>query len=245
MTEPILSPLDRQRFGIVTAKYQLADGAAIDIAAIEQWCAAQQVQLLIARCDSNALAAVQLLEAAGCRLMDTLVYYRKQGLDAEVAPLAAPYRSRLATAADGDAVAALAARTFAGYMGHYHADARLARVDADLVYSSWAGNACGDRQLADAVILIEADDRLAAFATVKLHDARQFEGVLFGVDPDDQGKRLYAALMQLAQQWGAARGCTQMLVSTQLTNLAVQKVWCRQGFEPSGSLYTLHKWFER
>jgi hypothetical protein len=24
----------------------------------------------------------------------------------------------------------------------------------------------------------------------------------------------------------------------------VQKVWCRQGFEPSKSYYTFHKWFD-
>jgi hypothetical protein len=34
-----------------------------------------------------------------------------------------------------------------------------------------------------------------------------------------------------------------MLISTQITNVAVQKVWTRLGFEPSRSYYTFHKWF--
>jgi hypothetical protein len=35
----------------------------------------------------------------------------------------------------------------------------------------------------------------------------------------------------------------RMVISTQVTNVAVQKVWCRVGFEPANSYYTLHKWF--
>jgi hypothetical protein len=34
----------------------------------------------------------------------------------------------------------------------------------------------------------------------------------------------------------------RMVVSTQITNLAVQKVWVRQGFELTGSYYTFHLW---
>jgi GNAT superfamily N-acetyltransferase len=242
MNLPSLSTLDQQRFGVVTAKYNLQAGDSIDGALA--WCAAQNVAMLIVRCDSKMLAQVQRLEQAGCRLMDTLVYYRKTRLDDTVPALPEGYRSRLAVAADGDAVEALAGRTFAGYLGHYHADPRLAAGDADLVYSSWAGSSCRSAAVADAVILIESAGEIAAFATLKVHDDKQFEGVLFGVSPDHQGKRLYATLMQLAQQWGRARAYTEMLVSTQLTNLAVQKVWCRQGFEPASSLYTFHRWFD-
>jgi hypothetical protein len=49
--------------------------------------------------------------------------------------------------------------------------------------------------------------------------------------------------MVAAMAWLAARGRTRMVVSTQITNLAVQKVWARLGFEPSSSYYTLHRWF--
>ena len=35
-----------------------------------------------------------------------------------------------------------------------------------------------------------------------------------------------------------------MVLSTQVTNLAVQKVWSRLGFEPSRSYYTFHLWFD-
>lgn len=235
-----LSEIDRQRFGVAVAKTTLDGGEAV--AALMDWCAGAGAALLIARCPTTALAQAQRLEGAGCFLADTLVYFHKGAIAAAAVALPDGYSTRLATAADADAVARLAATTFAGYQGHYHADARLATADADLVYSSWAGNSC--RGAADAVLLVEHGGRIVAFATVKALDAERFEGVLFGVDPAHQGRRLYQALMRLAQNWGAARAHARMVVSTQVTNLSVQKVWCREGFEPSHSYYTFHKWFD-
>ncbi|UTY58016.1 GNAT family N-acetyltransferase [Massilia sp. erpn] len=237
-----LSPLDQQRFGPVTAKATLADSDSA--AAVQAWCRAQAVQLLIARLPTSAIALTQALEAGGARLADTLVYYTRKALAASAPDLPAGYRWRLATAADADAVAALAGLTFAGYAGHYHADARLDRAAADAVYADWAANSCRSAAVADAVILLEAADGIAAFATLKDRGQHVFEGVLFGVHPQHQGRGLYHCLMQLSQHWAAAGGFTQMLVSTQVTNLSVQKVWCRLGFEPSASYYTFHQWFD-
>ncbi|NRR29102.1 GNAT family N-acetyltransferase [Oxalobacteraceae bacterium] len=240
-----LSPLDLQRFGVITAKAALSEagqtGAALD------WCARHQVALLIARCPGSDLAQVQALEQAGAYLTDTLVYYRKQKLAEHAVALPAGYRARPATPDDAEAVELLAGQTFQGYFGHYHADPRLNPADADLVYSSWAGHSCRNRAVADAVLLIEHGEQIVAFATLKRRGEdtpeAELEGVLFGVHPLHQGQRLYHALMQLAQNWAIAAGLDQMLVSTQLTNLSVQKVWCRQGFEPCGSSYTFHHWF--
>jgi hypothetical protein len=43
--------------------------------------------------------------------------------------------------------------------------------------------------------------------------------------------------------WCASRGAARMMVSTQINNVAVQKVWARLGFEPNYAYYTFHKWF--
>jgi len=237
-----LSEIDRQRFGVTVAKTALDGAEPVD--ALMAWCADAGAQLLIARCPTAEVALAQRLEAAGCFLTDTLVYFSKGAIAHADVALADGYTTRLATAADADAVERLAGTTFAGYQGHYHADPRLARADADLVYSSWAANACRVAGVADAVVLIEHAGHIVAFATLKTLDAGRFEGVLFGVHPDHQGKRRYQALMRLAQNWAAARALSAMVVSTQVTNLSVQKVWCRQGFEPSKSFYTFHKWFD-
>jgi GNAT superfamily N-acetyltransferase len=236
-----LSPLDHARFGVVTAKAALT--AADDAAEAGDWCRAHGVQLLIARVPTSAAALAQQLERHGAELADTLLYYTRARLHTGEAALPDGYRWRLATAADADAVAALAALTFAGYAGHYHADARLDRASADLVYVDWAANSCRNGAVADAVLLIEHAGQPVAFATLKDRGAPLFEGVLFGVHPGHQGRGLYQALMLQAQHWGGDAGFGAMTVSTQVVNLAVQKVWCRLGFEPSSSYYTFHQWF--
>jgi hypothetical protein len=45
-------------------------------------------------------------------------------------------------------------------------------------------------------------------------------------------------------EWGLKQGFQQMLYSTQITNIAVQKVWVRLGAELDHAYYTFHKWFE-
>lgn len=238
-----LSAIDKMRFGVTTAKVQLEGQEQVP--EINAWCEDNAVELLIARCRCDDIALVQQLEKDGFFLTDTLVYYRSKVLTATDAILKDGYSTRVATAGDAEAVEALAKITFAGYTGHYHADARLATVNADAVYSSWAASSCGSANVADQVILVEHGTKIVAFATVKKVKTYMMEGVLFGVSPDHQGRSLYNALMLLAQNWGIDHDFKQMIVSTQVTNLAVQKVWCRQGFEPFKSFYTFHKWFAR
>ena len=136
----------------------------------------------------------------------------------------------------------MAAESFKGYFGHYHADPRLDREACDAVYSSWALNSCRRGDLADDVILIKADQEVAAFATLKKLDATIFDGVLFGVAPKHRGKGLHQDLMRLSQNWGKDHGLERMVTSTQLTNAVAQRNWCRLGFEPLNSFYTFHVW---
>jgi GNAT superfamily N-acetyltransferase len=236
-----LSPLDHERFGVITAKAALdAQDRAPEVAG---WCRAQGVQLLIARVPTGAVTLMQQLEQQGAFLTDTLLYYSRKQTPQAAVDLPDGYQWRLANATDAGVVAALAALTFAGYAGHYHADARLDQASADQVYADWAANSCSNPAVANAVLLIEHAGQPVAFATLKQRDSALFEGVLFGVHPQHQGRRLYQALMQQAQHWGQQHGYQAMTVSTQVVNLAVQKVWCRLGFEPSSSYYTLHQWF--
>ena len=235
-----LSPIDEARFGIPTIMIACQQGDSADETIQTQLKA--QATLAIVRVPTDELVLVQALEQRGATLADCLVYFRKKQVAqyADVPPF--NYTMRLATPADAKRVEELASLTFEGYLGHYHADPRLKREDCDAVYSSWARNSCLDNQVATAVILIEKGDDIAAFATLKSIDSASFEGVLFGVSPTHQGKGLYISLMKLAENWGFKQGHRQMLVSTQVTNTTVQKAWCRLGFEPLKSYYTLHHW---
>ncbi|TDK66516.1 GNAT family N-acetyltransferase [Sapientia aquatica] len=238
-----LSQLDHQRFGKVTAKINIEPGQ--DLSQVLTWCETQQVELLIARIKTDDIYSVQNMERAGFFLTDTLVYFANNKIVASQLTLPQICSWRLATPGDAELLEKLAAKIFTNYKGHYHADQRLNKSDCDLVYSSWAANSCLNSAVADVVFLLSQSDAMIGFITVKVIDPvkRVAEIVLNGVDPDFQKHGHYSSLVSLVKNWAVENSIQQIIVSTQVTNDSVQKVWCRQGFEPSYSFYTFHKWF--
>jgi GNAT superfamily N-acetyltransferase len=138
----------------------------------------------------------------------------------------------------------VAADSFRGYSGHYHADERLRRSQCDEIYTDWARRSCLSRDVAGEVLIADIDGRVAGFATLKLNSPEEGEGVLFGVAPWAQRRGIYRSFMVRGMEWCAGKGAKRMIVSTQIVNTAVQKVWTRIGFEPSHAYYTFHKWFD-
>jgi GNAT superfamily N-acetyltransferase len=236
-----LSPLDEARFGVRTV--QARNIEAGNIAELEQFCQDEQVQFVIVRVSANQLDLVQTLEANDYRLMDTIVYYAfkfgKKGIPQD----SNSHKIRPQIASDIDEVIAIASESFKGYFGHYHADPRLDKAKCDEVYIDWAANSVKSRQVADEVLIVEGEKGLNGFATLRKNSAEEGEGVLFGVAPHAQGQGIYQTMMIGGMNWVQAQGASQMVVSTQVTNIAVQKVWSRLGFEMDRAYYTLHKWY--
>ena len=236
-----LSPIDLERFGVVTARDP--DVTSRGLPSAHVFCRDNGVQLFIARCNALDLSVAQELEAAGGRLMDTLVYYTRS-LGSNSLP---EHSSRVAIRPfrmnDIEGVRQVSGECFKGYYGHYHADARLDRHKCDDTYQSWAYRSCVSREVADEVLVAD-DGQVAGFATLRINSPAEAEGVLFGVAPRAQGAGIYRALMVEGMRWCKAQGRERMVVSTQLTNLAVQRVWTRLGFEPARSYYTFHLWYD-
>lgn len=237
-----LSQLDLDRFGIVTARDSSV--SAETLATTLSFCRENRVEMLIARCSTDDLAAAQRLEDAGGRLMDTLVYYSRVLVKGPLPESSGSAGVRPIRGDDADAVRRIASQCFEGYLGHYHADPRLDRRKCDEAYQSWAHRSCISRDVADEVLVAEVEGELAGFATLRLNDPTEGEGVLFGVAPRAQGRGIYRSFMIDGMHWCRGRGAKRMVVSTQVTNLAVQKAWTRLGFEPSRSYYTFHLWFD-
>ena len=237
-----LSPLDEARFGMRTAKSSVV--TAENLPEILDFCRENRVKLLVARCTGQDLPAVQAMESAGFLLMDTLLYYSRNLARSPIPDDSGQALVRPVQADEAEIVQAIASESFKGYLGHYHADDRLSREACDAVYTSWAYNSCVSRDFADEVLVAEVDGQLAGFATLRLNSPQEGEGVLFGVAPFAQGKGIYRSFMVNGMRWCAAQGAEQMVVSTQITNIAVQKVWVRLGFEPNRAYYTFHRWFD-
>lgn len=242
MTSVHLSAIDEERFGIRTAR---ALHVTLDsLSQIIAFCRSNHVAFLIARCLVDDLGAAQAMEREGFLLMDTLIYYGFDLSRLSVPPAGDVIRVRSFDAGEEEAVRAVAVAAFHGYFGHYHADPRLDRRQCDEVYVSWAYRSCVSREVADEVLVADCEDGLLGFITLKAKSTEEAEGGLLGVVSTARGTGVAQALMTHALQWCQGKGLRRMLISTQITNLASQKLWVRLGFEPSHAYYTFHKWFD-
>jgi GNAT superfamily N-acetyltransferase len=68
------------------------------------------------------------------------------------------------------------------------------------------------------------------------------EIILNGVHREAEGKGYYSALLSAYLEQAARRGDKHVIVSTQLQNIRVQRVWSRHGLELDQSYYTFHRW---
>ena len=104
----------------------------------------------------------------------------------------------------------------------------------------WASSALADA--ASVVLVSETDGLLSGFLTARKLDGKTWEILLNGVAPEFQRKGIYAALFREIGCRARAQGASEVLVSTQLANLAPQKVWTRAGLVLDHALYTFHWW---
>jgi GNAT superfamily N-acetyltransferase len=235
-----LSEIDSERFGVRIARANAASG---QLASILDFCAAEKIDMLIARCAASDLAAAQSMEEMGFLLMDTLVYYSFDLTKKTIPEDACEFLVRRLQSGDQAEVRKVASAAFKGYFGHYHADHRLDSSKCDEGYSSWAERSCTTEGVANEVLVAEEGGKVAGFATLRLNSPQEVEGLLFAVAPKSQGRGICRSFMIQSLRWCQAQGAKRMVISTQITNVSMQKVWCRSGFEPSHSLHTFHKWF--
>lgn len=236
----MFSEIDSERFGVRVARAHITQEnleQALDL------CAAEQINLLIARCTTKEVRMAQRMENLGFRLMDTLLYFSFDLTKHAIPQDSARVKIRKFAPDDEGQIERVAAAAFEGYYGHYHADSKLDPDKCDEGYVSWAVRSCKSKQVAAEVLVAELDLKVVGFATLRLNSSEEGEGVLFAVAPEAQGAGIYRSFMVNGMQWCKEQQARRMVVSTQVTNVAVQKVWCRVGFEPAHSYYTFHKWF--
>jgi len=236
-----LHELETARFGVVTA--WVSDNSAhteeIDVQA-----KSMGVQLLITRVPATDLHRLQDLEAAGYRLMDTLVYYTRDVSNPphQITPPKG-FTFRLATSLDKEEVARVAKDCFASYIGHYHADPHLDQKAADAAYVEWA-EICTERTSPTTPVIVAMfEEKIVGFLAMRTNSRDEMEIILNGVAPAFQGRGVYSSMTANAISLANMHGSFRLITSTQITNYKVQKVWTQLGFFHTRSLYTLHKWF--
>ncbi|SFD32268.1 GNAT family N-acetyltransferase [Paracidovorax konjaci] len=234
----LFSPMDSERFSLrigKTAISGLEAARGLMHAAKEE-----QIELMIARCPVDEVAAIHQLETNGFELMDTLIYLARSVSAVEIQTHGEKVRQ--AVAADADAVEGVARSSFANYVGHYHADSRLPRDAADRIYPDWARRCVLVPSVADCVLVYEHHSVVAGFAALKLLSADCCDGMLFSVAPDYQKKGIFRALLQASCSWAAKQGVKEMEYSTQLRNIPALRGVMESGFLIKKAAHTFHCW---
>jgi GNAT superfamily N-acetyltransferase len=241
-----LSELDEQRFGVRTARAILPTLEVLSD--ILDFCERHRVVFLISRCSVADIRLAQALERHKFELMDTLVYYQCDLL--KNTPIRPPKFGtnqpviRSMYNGEESTVEKIALESFRGYIGHYHADERLSQVKCDETYQSWARNLAQARSATNELLVAEVNGKLAGFVALRTNNALESEIVLNAVSPAMQRQGVYRALLVAAVEWARGREFERLLISSQLNNLAVQKVWTEVGFKLEQAYYTFHKWFD-
>ncbi|MCB1337296.1 MAG: GNAT family N-acetyltransferase [Maritimibacter sp.] len=237
-----LNDLETRRFGVVAAKLDGSAGELPELSRVGAEARARGIELVSTRVDCRAVGRVQALEDDGFRLMDCLVSYARALADIGPAPeLPGSCVLRPADAGDVAAVGAVARDAFRNYIGHYHADPRLPNAAADEAYVEWAETCIGRD---DTRVLVAAEgQRVRGFLALRRNGPAECDIVLNAVAPEAQRRGYYGALLAKALEEARSQGATRIVTSTQIGNLAVQRLWVRQGFVMTGAVYTLHRWY--
>jgi len=163
---------------------------------------------------------------------DTLVYYNVRLSDYPINPIVNKDIADLAT---------LVSEIFQEYHNHYFSNPFLNRNDIIEGYIEWAKNYIRTIQEDKTVFLIKKQNNYIAFLTCSISfEKSEGEGVLYGVLSSESGNKIYSDMIRYTQKYMKNLGIKKMIVSTQVHNYAVQKVWMREGFSMYSSCNTIH-----
>ena len=240
-TDVFISDIDRERFGFKTAR---VTGLKADkLSDVLAFCHREKVELLIARCCMSDLATAQAMEKNGFQLMDTLVYYTRDLTKQPVPSDSGVAHFRPILKEEEEKMISVAKASFKDYFGHYHADPRLENHQCNEVYIDWARKAFASRSADDNFLVAEIEGKIVAFGVFRMNSPDEGELFLGGVHPHAQRQGIYLSFLCRAIEWCLSKKAQRIVISTQLNNIAVQKVLTKSGFEISRGYYTFHKWF--
>lgn len=235
-----LSPIDEERFRIRTARVAWMTSDLLPQAT--RFCRGNGVVLLIANCRSEERSTLQAMEREGFRLMDTIVCFERD-LTKPLPPsgnvLVRPLRS-----SEEEAVGAVAAEAFRGYVSHYHADPRLDPARCDEAYPDWVRRACRARSAENEVLVSESDGAIVGLLLLQPKGPGETISPLAGVLPGTRRQGVLYSLAVRVLEWSVEKGAKRTYAMIQLTNTAMQRAIQRVGYEPSYAYHTFHRWFD-
>lgn len=240
------SAAESERFGLSMGRVVVGtdseDGAALR-AELRATVAAALERLLVVRYPAAMMGLGAELIATGRDVLpaDVLTYWEcPASMLAEVPADAEPTLSVAPADVDEESREALATvltDSFRGYGNHYTANPML---DPDLAlqgYLEWAMGAFGTNPH-NVILLRHGDDVVGAATVIDGSDHLEIE--LAGLTGKSQGQGWYRVLLAGIGQEALRRGSDRVIISTQVSNIRVQRAWLRAGMKLFAAVATAH-----
>jgi GNAT superfamily N-acetyltransferase len=248
------SRLESDAFGFSVARLSIGGAWANDLPNADEL--ASRVLRLVEQASENTiivrfpseLVQVARLQWPGTRRAQhagTLLYWDDPltaaslltiGLEAEVHKRGSPATDEFVAA-----TLSIVADSFEGYLNHYVYNEQIPAAVARDGYVDWARRTIADTESA-AVLLREEGEAIAA-ATLRFHVAGPTvvcEVELAAVASSRQSAGVYQDLWGVIRQAAHDAGAERLIISTQASNMKVQRAWARLRLLPLASFDTVH-----
>lgn len=235
------SILDSNRFGLNIHRGVFSD---FDIKKIRKYIYENLVDILILRIESLKKEKQSSLVSLGFPYIhcDNLVYYKVDLINDNPKELKNDLKFIEVNNTNAIEFEKMIPVIFQDYQNHYMANPFLDKSGIIDGYLEWAKgyiNSENDGKI--SWLVYNSNNQLVGFATCSYEiESSICEGILYGILPNMSGGGIYSDLIRFTQKYFKERGYKEMLVSTQIQNFAVQKVWSREGFYLFKSYDTYH-----
>ena len=217
----------------------------VDVKSLKDIILKNNVDILMLRIPTENIAEQDKLDKLGFDYLcaDTLVYYSLQLQQNKTANLRnADIQFHVAMQADIETLNLMVSQIFDNYTNHYNSNQYINKKHITEGYQEWVRDFISKDSNDNCISwVVKRQNELVGFATCSYDEKeKNCEGVLYGVMPGQDGKGIYTDLIRYTMSYFKNRGYETMKVSTQIQNMAVQKVWVREGFFLSKSYNTFH-----
>jgi len=235
-----VSPVESRRFGLSVSRADvpLAVSGPDPLGVVLEHLRDDPSDLLVLRYPASRVDWFERLLASDRTLIsaDVLSYWQLRVGEGRAPESAPTLVARPAAKFEPELVEALVTDIFRSYGNHYLADPLLDPDSALAGYVEWAQRSAAE---VAPVVLEEAGAGVIGLATLT-HSATTTEILLAGIVRQARGRHRYAHLLAGVEQDARDHGVERVVISTQAHNAGVQRAWARYGFEPVGSLHTVH-----
>jgi len=232
------SPTESARFGFAVRRYAIGAG---DPDPLLDAIRSDGADLAIVRLPTSRTDVLNRLREVGDDVLlgDCLVVYRRDNvrLGRPEGPTNESFVARPAVEADFDLLDRLTDEIFVGYRNHYQANPRLGGFDLSEGYREWTRGHVGTGEL--RCLIGSVDGVECSYGTVRI-DAEECEIVLNGTLPEYRSRGVYRDLLRAMVRLFMDEGAPVSMISTQVDNVAVQRVWVKEGFRLDDSYFTVH-----